>query len=42
VVGTLQEVRDDGVTLLVEEKRTEQILQLTWDQIAEGRPQIAF
>ena len=42
VVGTLREVREDGVTLAVEEKRSEQIVQLTWEQIAEGRPQITF
>jgi ribosome maturation factor RimP len=42
VVGTLREVRDDGVTLAVEEKRTEQLVQLTWEQIAEGRPHITF
>jgi ribosome maturation factor RimP len=42
VVGTLHEVRDDGVTLLVEEKKTELTLQFTWEQIAEGRPQVTF
>ena len=42
VVGTLREVRDDGVTLSVEEKQSEQTVQLTWDMIAEGRPQITF
>jgi hypothetical protein len=42
VIGTLREVRDDGVTLAVEEKRTEQLVQLTWEQIAEGRPHIMF
>ncbi len=42
VVGTLREVRDDGVTLVVEEKRSEQTLQFTWEQIAEGRPQVTF
>ncbi len=42
LAGTLHEVRDDGVTLLVEEKRSEQTVQLTWDMIAEGRPQVTF
>jgi ribosome maturation factor RimP len=42
VVGTLREVRDDGVTLSVVEKRSEQTVQLTWDMIAEGRPQVTF
>ena len=42
VVGTLREVRDDGVTLLVEEKRSEQILQIAWESIAEGRPEVRF
>ena len=42
VIGTLRDVRDDGVTLAVEDKRTEQIVQLAWEQIAEGRPQVTF
>jgi ribosome maturation factor RimP len=42
VVGTLSEVRDDGVTLSVEEKRSEQVLQIAWEGIAEGRPEIRF
>ncbi len=42
VVGTLREVRDDGVTLSVEEKRSEQILQIAWESIAEGRPEVRF
>ncbi|MBM4119954.1 MAG: ribosome maturation factor RimP [Nitrospira sp.] len=42
VIGTLREVRDEGVTLAVEEKKTEQLVPLTWDQIAEGRPHVTF
>jgi hypothetical protein len=42
VIGTLHEVRDDGVTRVGEEKRSEQTLQFTWEQIAEGRPQVTF
>ena len=42
VIGTLSEVRDDGVTLTVAEKRSEQAVQLTWDMISEGRPQVTF
>ena len=42
VVGTLREVRDDGVALSVEEKRSEQILQIVWESIVEGRPEVRF
>lgn len=42
LVGTLREVRDDGVTLAMEEKRTERTIHVSWEQIAEGRPEVTF
>lgn len=42
VIGTLREVRGDGVTLVVEEKRAERMIEVAWEQIAEGRPEVRF
>lgn len=42
VVGRLQEVQEEGVTLALKGAQPEQLLRLEWDAIAEGRREVEF
>jgi ribosome maturation factor RimP len=42
LTGTLEEVREEGITLVVPQKKTTESVQLTFEQIASGRQDVEF
>jgi ribosome maturation factor RimP len=42
VVGILRGVGSDGVSVAVQEKQEERTVEVGWDQIVEGRPEVRF